>query len=107
VIPLRLVGTRRSRFDWYAEPGDVWACSWESHYYIPGRPPFCWIVALPPVRGVDARCCPWHTNERSSKQQQFWEVTGDRPRLTVSPSILIDVEGGWHGWIRDGMMTGA
>lgn len=37
---------------------------------------------------------------------QCWTVTlpdGDPLRMTVNPSI--NVQGGWHGWIKDGVIS--
>jgi len=34
-----------------------------------------------------------------------WQVSGELPRLTVSPSI--HVVGVWHGWLRDGVLVPA
>jgi hypothetical protein len=32
-----------------------------------------------------------------------WQVTGEPPRLTLSPSV--NVVGFYHGWIQDGVIT--
>lgn len=32
-----------------------------------------------------------------------WTVTGEAPRVTLSPSI--NIVGSYHGWIRDGVIT--
>jgi len=36
-----------------------------------------------------------------------WNVSGDAPKLTVTPSIQIMGEGGWHGFITNGEIVGA
>jgi hypothetical protein len=45
----------------------------------------------------------WDMDTTSSKGQG-WQVTGTPPRITVTPSILHS-RGGWHGWLRDGILT--
>ena len=34
-----------------------------------------------------------------------WVVTGEPPTITISPSINYQLGKGWHGWIRDGVIT--
>ncbi len=79
--------------------GAVWAAQYngESGY----------LVMLP---GGDV----WHTRQfkwdraRNCLTDQRWAVTmpgGDPLRMTVSPSI--DVKDGWHGWIKDGVISDA
>ena len=49
---------------------------------------------------------PWHTRMPSWQTKKRWTVTmpsGDPLHMTVSPSI--DIEGGWHGWIKDGVIS--
>lgn len=55
-----------------------------------------WQIMLPGV-------VPWCTLDRTS--QGLWGVSGEAPKLTVTPSI--HVIGGWHGWITDGVLTPA
>ncbi len=43
----------------------------------------------------------WHTKTPGAGPQ--WDVTGEPPNITVSPSI--NVIGIWHGWIRDGVLV--
>lgn len=61
------------------------------------------FVCLP--GGVDF-CVDSRPTMQSHRQNGGWNVTGDLPDLlniTVSPSILIG--GGYHGYIRDGVVT--
>lgn len=34
-----------------------------------------------------------------------WEVRGELPNITASPSILHAQGNRWHGWLRDGVLT--
>ncbi len=34
-----------------------------------------------------------------------WEVTGEPPNITVNPSIKVLEPGGYHGYIRAGVLT--
>lgn len=56
-----------------------------------------WMIVLP-------GSAIWHTEMRTADGQP-WEVTGEAPKLTVTPSI--NVVGVWHGWIRDGVLVDA
>lgn len=52
-----------------------------------------WLVAIPGGS--------WITTQ-PSMSGQGWVVTGNPPRITVSPSIHHHPPDGWHGWIREG-----
>ena len=80
---------------WGTEPGDMWLCKQKEHI-IQNRLP-CWIIRFPD------KCAWWHTNWKSTSSNQYWNVIGEAPRLTITPSINIG-NGIWHGWITDGMM---
>jgi len=58
-----------------------------------------WIVALPD--GGE-----WITTQAATGGG-YWTVTGTPPAITVSPSIFHNAPVGWHGWIRDGVLTDA
>jgi hypothetical protein len=77
------------------EPGHMWQAD-NSH----------WLVVLP-NGGL-------HDINAVFSDGSSWNVTGDAPKLTVSPSIrrydIPDGKGGvwkkgWHGWITDGIMS--
>lgn len=65
--------------DWNGKRPPLWIC-------LPGGNWWC----------VDTLPVP-------SLQGDGWKVTGAVPCITVSPSI--NFEGGYHGWIRDGVVT--
>jgi hypothetical protein len=103
--PLRLVDPAdlRARGE-QPQPGDVWFAPWlldvpgllSVHYERDSRgkrPPI--IVRCPD--GAD--WCP----DRPSTNGSGWTVTGDAPRFTASPSIASI--GGYHGFLRDGVLT--
>jgi hypothetical protein len=63
-----------------------------------------WAIVLPDGAGV------WYTTERASGDHLRWDVTGEPPNITVTPSI--DAHGssdpgktGWHGWIKNGELV--
>lgn len=58
-----------------------------------------WVILLPGRR-------VWSTVDYASGGGR-WEVTGEAPDLTVTPSIWVSPPDGWHGWIRDGQLVGA
>lgn len=113
-IPLRL----REIPEWGADlaPGDCWFA------VAVGTK---WCMFTDPERGpiVGARVAPEHQSKRpvvvvlpngvawcvhaGTSGGSGWQVTGEPPRLTVTPSI--DMKGGgrdaWHGWIRDGRLV--
>ena len=50
----------------------------------------------------------WHTWEHVAGTGNRWNVTGEAPNLTVSPSIWDQTLGSeWHGWIRNGVLEPA
>lgn len=57
-----------------------------------GKP--CFTVILPPG-GVNNHFNPY--------RKPTWDVTGELPKVTVSPSI--HMVGIYHGYIRDGQIT--
>lgn len=66
------------------------------------RPPI--VVKLPNDAGefcVDS----------AGKDSKGWNVSGEPPRLTVSPSIHVmggrEMKTLWHGYLRDGVLTDA
>ena len=78
------------------EPGDMWRepeldGSRES-----------WAIVLPNGR-------VWRTTDLGSDPpHEPWDVTGEPPAITVSPSINDESpRGGWHGWIRNGELMPA
>jgi hypothetical protein len=112
-IPLRITepipsghGTREPGMMWRYPPGDV-----------PGRE--CWWIVLPNWHAGEAPGpseVSWRTTDRaSSPPHEMWQVSGDPPVLTVTPSV--DVErwlpdgtrdgSYWHGFIRNGVLEPA
>jgi hypothetical protein len=113
-IPLRIVEFRDRD---YLEPGMMWR-------YPSGDTPDrkCWWIVLPntkPLLPGYASQIAWMTTDRASKPpHEMWEVTGEAPNLTVSPSIDVECwvmkdgepvrEGSyWHGWIKNGILINA
>lgn len=86
---------------WEGIPGAMIRSPWRDR---PGRPP-SWTVFLP-------NGSYWNTNDPSSgdggKFGPCWEVTGEAPLITVTPSIDDrDPARPWHGWIRNGELVPA
>ena len=104
-IPLLIVGRPAIRrldrvfpgTDLHLEPGAMWR---EPEEDLHGRE--CWAIVLPNGR-------VWRTTDPASDPpHQMWDVSGEPPALTVSPSINdSSPRGGWHGWITSGELVGA
>ena len=64
------------------------------------RPPL--LVFLP---GTGWWCidAAYSAHGRPVPDRASWSVTGDLPRITVSPSL--NIPGAFHGWIRDGVIS--
>jgi hypothetical protein len=62
-----------------------------------------WLIRLPGGRsyGDSQFINAWCTLEEVPSQGR-WNVSGEAPNLTVTPSIHILGEGGWHGYITNG-----
>jgi hypothetical protein len=92
-IPLRIIERPAEGTGWGGvQPGDMWPDE-----MVPGE----WVIMLP-NRTV------WHTWEHAAGTGNRWNVTGDAPNLTVSPSILDQTRGSeWHRWIRNGELVDA
>lgn len=76
-------------------PGAMWR---EPEFDRDGRE--AWVIVLPNRAG------DWWTTWDSP--QGMWQVDGEPPKITVSPSINAGDgpgPGNWHGWIKDGVMT--
>lgn len=82
----------------------------------------CWWIVLPnnkPVEpGLPSRIS-WRTTDKAAKPpHSMWEVSGEAPNITVSPSVDVECwrvgadgkpyrDGShWHGWITDGKLVG-
>lgn len=80
-----------------APPGTMIRADWYDDYA--GKPGKSWLVALPD--GGD-----WITTQQATGGG-YWDVTGEPPLITVSPSIWHNSPNGWHGWIRNGVLEAA
>lgn len=89
--------------DVYPFPVDSAHCSRQYLERNSGRPPL--IVVLP--------CGTRFLVDRALRDGDGWDVSGPPERLTVSPSISVLTrsdaqrpdERGWHGYLRDGVLT--
>lgn len=80
----------------FDHPGWCWP---DPRQDLPDRK--CWVVVLPDPRGAI-----WTTTTRASDPpHELWDITGEPPDMTVTPSIDVQVEGGWHGHITNGELT--
>jgi len=100
-------------------PGTGW---FQPFYFDPGKPetdnkgvypcqrgnPFLsvhywrdWSAIRPPICIVGPNGQEWEIDRKSSNGDG-WIVTGEWPRLTCSPSIVLR---GYHGFLRDGEFT--
>jgi hypothetical protein len=100
-IKLRLVDNPN---DTEEEPqvGDVWRAPLLDKTWIQGGVEVSrlgWAIMLPSNT-------IWYTTQKAS-DGQFWEVTGTAEELTVHPSIHVQGQNGWHGWIRNGEIVDA
>lgn len=93
-IPLRVIETGGTWPDEH-QPGDMWR--WPPGD-ADGRE--CWSVALP--NGT-----VWHTTQTAGSPRTMWDVSGNAPDITVSPSIFDHSATEWHGWIRNGELVPA
>lgn len=76
------------------EPGDIWR---EPSLDDDDRE--AWAIVLPNLS-------VWYTTDRAGASGR-WDVTGVPPALTVHPSINVQGDRSWHGWIRDGKLEAA
>lgn len=60
-----------------------------------------WADRRPPICVVGPNGQEWEIDRKSSNGDG-WVVTGEWPRLTCAPSIVLD---GYHGFLRDGVFT--
>jgi hypothetical protein len=89
-IPLRVIEAPKEGAGYAGvEPGDMW----------PDEALGEWTVMLP-NRTV------WSTWYHAAGSGKRWDVSGEAPNLTVSPSIWDQTPGDeWHGWIRNGELV--
>lgn len=91
---------------WYSHPeGTPWPTRWgplhlspEYHRDNARRPPL--IVRFP---GRRVFCVDEVVVTDGGYGTNGWQVSGEVPHITVSPSI--NLIGDYHGWIRDGVIT--
>lgn len=60
-----------------------------------------WSDKRPPIGVLCPNGAEWVVDSRSSNGEG-WQVTGDVPRITCAPSIVVP---GYHGFLRDGVFT--
>lgn len=63
-----------------------------------------WLIRLPSQAPPDHFARTWCTL-LGDEQNRRWDVTGEAPNITVSPSINCLERGGWHGHIQNGVIT--
>jgi hypothetical protein len=67
-----------------------------------------WVIVLPNRAGIWWTTYIADDDPDGGSTGRMWEVTGEPPNITVSPSINAGDgpgPGNWHGWIKDGVMT--
>jgi hypothetical protein len=104
-------------------PGSMWFCYW---YLDPSKPEDVerakkyleqsklkklsfyarfyletWSLVRPPISVLCPSGSEWCVDQVSSNGEG-WQVTGDPPRITCQPSIVVP---GYHGFLRDGVFT--
>jgi hypothetical protein len=60
-----------------------------------------WATKRPPICVVCPNGETWEV-DRPSSNGPGWQVTGDFPRITCRPSIVVP---GYHGWLTDGVFS--
>ncbi len=112
---LRLITLEQSEIE-SKEPkvrrvGDMWFAPWmltqhfrdtlSQHYWnsIKAKPRDPLIIVMP--GGWD--WCPDRMAFDGKKYSGGWNVEGDIPNITITPSI--NRMGNYHGWVRDGVIT--
>jgi len=63
-----------------------------------------WLIVLP-HRNPDPEWNRLWCTLTGDEQNRRWDVTGEAPDITVSPSINCLEPGGWHGFIQNGEIT--
>jgi hypothetical protein len=63
-----------------------------------------WEIALP-HRDPDPEWSRFWCTLLGDEQNRRWDVSGEAPNITVSPSINCVELGGWHGFIQNGAIT--
>ena len=82
-------------------PGAIWRATWmedikESRYCNDAGE--VWSMKLP---GGD----DWLIYSRVGPEMKRWDISGELPEITVSPSILIQGMGRYHGYVKSGVVT--
>lgn len=77
-----------------APAGAMWRARDLEHAHV-GPDEMCWEIVLPDGSH-------WQPDVPPRGHTTAWRRTGTPPRLTCHPSIR--APGGWHGWLRDGML---
>ena len=61
----------------------------------------------PPLKIILPNGFPFCVDSRVTGKTSGWDVTGEPPNITLSPSVNYGPgdPNGWHGFIKDGVMT--
>lgn len=73
----------------------------ERNYYLSRMYWQQWSDKRPPICVLCPNGREWVVDAKSSNGEG-WTVTGDPPRITCAPSILVP---GYHGFLREGVFT--
>lgn len=79
-----------------APPGAMWDATWMEGHHV-GPDGIHLVVKLP--NGSE-----WMPDQPSANGNRPWVRGGTIPKVTCSPSIAMN---GYHGWLRDGVLTQA
>jgi len=84
-----------------APAGAMWFADWMPHTKGPdGR---CLVVRCP-ARPDGSGVADWMVDGPSTNGPG-WTRTGEPPNVAANPSIFISAPDGFHGWLRDGVLT--
>jgi hypothetical protein len=91
-----------------AAPGAMWYCDWlldddgGPASFLSAEYRRDWLGKRPPIAVMLPGGSEWVVDQCATGQKTGWTVTGEAPMLTASPSIDAP---GYHGWLRDGVLT--
>lgn len=99
-IPLRTIEEPKHFRD--SAVGDMWRTP---EHDLGGRE--AWAIHLPdnPSGGSDEWPNVFVTT--LGYPDKMWDVSGQAPNITISPSIFCDAPTGWHGFVRNGEIVDA
>ena len=64
-----------------------------------------WFGKRPPIQVMLPNNHLWCADYKFTGKEHGWVVTGEAPNITTMPSINSSAKPGYHGWLKNGILS--